>query len=204
MTESGWQDHPDTGPSPAAADSWFTPPERADTGLAPQFTPLEQGDTELAAAPPAGRHAPRPETDGMPEVTALRPPAEEHDVPRTSWPAPAEPRATESSATESSATEPWVAEPRAAEPRAPESPATESRAAEPPAVDTPGTADRTAPVPVADAPVADARTAVGSAVPAGQAEPTRERYPDRLFLVRLLVVIVVAALMGSVLVLLLR
>ena len=157
VTESGWQDHPDTGPSPAAADSWFTPPERADTGLAPQFTPLEQGDAELAAAPPAGRHAPRPEADGMPAagVTELRPPAEEHDVPRTSWPALGEPRAAESSATESSATEPWVAEPRAAEPRAPESPGHRVPGGRTPRRSgIPGTADRTAPVPVADVPVA--------------------------------------------------
>jgi len=237
VTESGWQDHPDTGPSPAAADSWFTPPERADTGLAPQLTPLEQGDTELAASPPAGRHAPRPEADVMPAaaVTGLRPPAEEHDVPRMSWPAPAESLATEPSAPEPLATEPRAAQSPATEPRAAQSPATEPRAAEFPSTeprvagtpatdtlstgtagpagtlstgtlssDTAGPAERTAPVPVADVPVAPARSAVGSAVPPGSAKPTPERHPDRLFLVRLLVVIVVAALIGSVLVLLLR
>ena len=57
---------------------------------------------------------------------------------------------------------------------------------------------------MADVAVAPARTAVGSAVPAGPAKPTREWHSDRLFLVRLLVIIVVAALIGSVLVLLLR
>ena len=61
--------------------------------------------------------------------------------------------------------------------------------------DTAGPAERTAPVPVADVPVAPAGPG-----PAADAE----RHPDRLFLVRLLVVIVVAALIGSVLVLLLR
>ena len=59
-------------------------------------------------------------------------------------------------------------------------------------------------MPAADVSVAPARTAAGSAVPPRQATPTRERPSDRLFLVRLLVVIVVAALIGSVLVLLLR
>jgi hypothetical protein len=221
VTEPGWQDHPDSGPSPAAADSWFTPPERAETGLAPQFTPLEQGGTELAASPSAGRHAPRPEAGEMPAAgaTGFRPSAEEHAVPGTSWPAPGEYTAAEARATEAPATDAGAAdtpatdtpatdtgatETRATDTGATDTGATETRATDTRATDTWGTADRTAPVPVADVSVAPARTAVGSAVPAGPAKPTREWHSDRLFLVRLLVIIVVAALIGSVLVLLLR
>ncbi len=48
------------------------------------------------------------------------------------------------------------------------------------------------------------RPAAAHAVTPGAASPSRERRPDRLYLVWLLVVIVVAALIGSALVLLLR
>ena len=49
-----------------------------------------------------------------------------------------------------------------------------------------------------------ARTIADRAVPPGPVVPPRERRADRFYPVRLLVVIVVAALIGSVLVLLLR
>ena len=177
-TESGWQDHADTGPSPAAADSWFTPPEREDTGLAPQFALLEQGDTELAASPSAESSAAGPLAAGS--------------------------LAAGSPATGSLAADALGAGTLAAESPAAGTPAAGTLAADTLAAGTLDTADRTAPVPVADVSVAPARTAAGSAVPPRQATPTREQPSDRLFLVRLLVVIVVAALIGSVLVLLLR
>ena len=62
--------------------------------------------------------------------------------------------------------------------------------------------DRTMPV-LAQA-AAASRTAAGPAAPPGPVVPPREPRPDRLYPVRLLVVIVVAALIGSILVLLLR
>ena len=74
--------------------------------------------------------------------------------------------------------------------------------AETPAGDLPGAGDRTTPV-LAQAPAAS-RTTAGPAVPPGPVVPPREPRPDRLYPVRLLVVIVVAALIGSILVLLLR
>jgi hypothetical protein len=73
--------------------------------------------------------------------------------------------------------------------------------AESPAGDTPGAADRPTSV---LAPAATSRTIAGPAVPPGPVVPPSESRSDRLYLVRLLVVIVVAALIGSILVLLLR
>ncbi len=91
-------------------------------------------------------------------VTEWRPPAEEHDVPRTSWPALGEPRAAGASATQPLAAEFSVTEPRAAE----------SSATEPRAADTPGGRTR------------------ASRRPASRARPTgRHRYPWQTCLSRL-------------------
>jgi len=80
--------------------------------------------------------------------------------------------------------------------------------AETPASDPPGAADRTVPVltPVQAlaAAAAPSRTMTGPAVPPGPVIPPSEPRKDRMYPVRLLVVILVAALIGSVLVLLLR
>jgi len=78
--------------------------------------------------------------------------------------------------------------------------------AETPASDTPAATDRTTPVlsQAAAAPAAPPRTITGPAVPPGPVVPPSEPRSDRLYPVRLLVVIVVAALIGSILVLLLR
>jgi len=74
--------------------------------------------------------------------------------------------------------------------------------------DPPGAADRTMPVPAqavaAAAAAGPSRTVAGPAVPPGPVVPPGKPRPDRLYMVRLLVVIVVAALIGSILVLLLR
>jgi hypothetical protein len=88
--------------------------------------------------------------------------------------------------------------PRASWPAAAEAPA-----AEPQASDT-AAADRTMPVQAQAGTVAPARTIAGPAVPPGPVVPPGRSRSDRLYPVRLLVVIVVAALLGSILVLLLR
>jgi hypothetical protein len=76
-------------------------------------------------------------------------------------------------------------------------------AAEAPASDT-AAADRTMPVQAQAATAAPSRTIAGPAVPPGPVVPSGRSRSDRLYPVRLLVVIVVAALLGSILVLLLR
>ena len=76
-------------------------------------------------------------------------------------------------------------------------------AAEAPASDT-AAADRTMPVQAQAATAAPSRTIAGPAVPPGPVVPPGRSRSDRLYPVRLLVVIVVAALLGSILVLLLR
>ena len=76
--------------------------------------------------------------------------------------------------------------------------------AESPAGGTPGAADRPTSVLAPAAAAATSRTIAGPAVPPGPVVPPSKSRPDRLFLVRLLMVIVVAALIGSILVLLLR
>jgi hypothetical protein len=183
VIESGWQDHADSRPSPAGADSWFT---RRDLGTreaglsspdtdATQswFSPREPTETGLALPPPSGGRAGAAPADAglaAEEVAGFRSSAEGHAAPRTSRSAPAE---------------------------TPASPVT-------PAGDAHGTAERTALVPLQDVSAAPSHTADGSAEPPEPADPSLERRSDRLYPVRLLVVIVVAALIGSVLVLLLR
>ena len=76
--------------------------------------------------------------------------------------------------------------------------------AETPASDLPGADDRTTTVLAQATAAAPSRTIAGPAVPPGPVVPPGEPRPDRLYPVRLLVVIVVAALIGSILVLLLR
>ena len=105
-------------------------------------------------------------------------PREKPDDERT-WPAPAEAEGQ--------------ADPRAAWP-APRFRAATSREA----------ADRTIPVLAQVTAATPSRTTAGSAAPPGPVVPPSRRRPDRLYPVRLLVVVVVAALIGSVLVLLLR
>jgi hypothetical protein len=88
--------------------------------------------------------------------------------------------------------------PRASWPAAAEAPAVEARASDTAA------ADRTMPVQAQAAPAAPSRTIAGPAVPPGPVVPPGRSRSDRLYPVRLLVVIMVAALLGSILVLLLR
>jgi hypothetical protein len=165
------------GPDPSADDTetWFTPRERADGGLTlPEHDP----------APPQ-EHA-RPAVTGFWTPSAPAPPAPAAPAPAA--PAPAEIQRP------APPTAPELTIPRAAWP-AP---------AETPVGDTPGPTDRTASVLARAAVAAPSLTMAGRAVPPGPVIPPSQPRSDRLYLVRLLVVIVVAALIGSVLVLLLR
>jgi hypothetical protein len=155
----------ETEPSAAATDTWFTPrelaePQPAEREVAP---PQERS----GSAPSGGTGFWRPATAATGPADVQRPgpqPAQEHAIPRASWPA----------------------------------------AAEPPASDTPGAADRTTPVGAQASAALPSRTIAGPAVPPGPVVPPSRSRSDRLYPVRLLVVIVVAALIGSILVLLLR
>jgi hypothetical protein len=140
--------------SATATDTWFTPHERAEGGSAsPQPTEVSPQPTEVQRPGPS--------------------PAQDHAIPRASWPAAAEAPASD--------------------------PATADRATADRA-----TADRATPVRAQAATAAPARTVAGPAVPPGPVVPPGRSRSDRLYPVRLLVVIVVAALLGSILVLLLR
>jgi hypothetical protein len=83
-------------------------------------------------------------------------------------------------------------------------PASWPGSAEPPTTDTPAAAGRTTPVAAQASAAVPSRTMARPAVPPGPAGPPSKPRSDRLYPVRLLVVIVVAALIGSILVLLLR
>jgi hypothetical protein len=109
-----------------------------------------------------------------------------HAIPRTSWPAPAETPASDTPAA-ADRTTPILAQ-AAADRTTP--------------ILVQAAADRTTPILVQAA--AAPRTITPPAVPPGPVVPASEPRSDRLYPVRLLVVIVVAALIGSILVLLLR
>jgi hypothetical protein len=164
-------------PSAATPDSWFTPRETPEREQTRDAEPSPDAvDAWFTARERAGSGlTPTPPA----EVERPGPPVTEgHAIPRASWPEPTETRAS----------------------------------------DAPGPADRTMPVPVQAAPVpvqaapapvqaaavGPPRTKSGPAVPPGPVVPPSRSRSDRLYPVRLLVVIVVAALIGSILVLLLR
>jgi hypothetical protein len=150
--------------SSAATDNWFTPRETADPE--PTWSPAA---AEASAAVADTWFTPRERAEGgsasqPTEVQRPGPsPAQEHAIPRASWPA----------------------------------------AGETPTADT-AAGDRTMPVQAQAATSAPSRTIAGPAVPPGPVVPQSRSRSDRLYPVRLLVVIVVAALLGSILVLLLR
>jgi hypothetical protein len=151
--------------SSAATDNWFTPRETADPE--PTWSPAA---AEASAAATDAWFTPRERAEAgsaSPQPTEVqRPgpsPAQEHAIPRASWPAVAEAPASDTAA-----------------------------------------ADRTMPVQAQAATAASARTIAGPPVPPGPVVPPSKSRSDRLYPVRLLVVIVVAALLGSILVLLLK
>jgi hypothetical protein len=182
-TGSGRPDRAEDEPPAGAPDSWFARRETADRA---QTWPA--ADTEPSPAAPDTWFTPREPTDGGPTGSPPAEPPQERTGPAAAelvtgfW--------TPSAAAEGHAIS------RASWP-AP---------AETPASDTPAAADRTTPVfsQAAAVPAAPPRTITGPAVPPGPVVPPGEPRSDRLYPVRLLVVIVVAALIGSILVLLLR
>jgi Helix-turn-helix domain len=194
--EPGSPEPAETQASSAAADDWFTPQETTDPertwspaeGEPPAdatdnwFTPRERGEGGPASPQPAERDvAPPQEYSGsaVAGVTGFW-------TPTTTASGPAEGLRPGPSPTQEHA----IA--RASWPAAGESPAS----------DKPGAADRT--VPVLTPAAVPSRTIAGPAVPPGPVVPPSKSRSDRLYPVRLLVVIVVAALIGSILVLLLR
>jgi hypothetical protein len=190
-TESGRPAEIVDEPSAADPDSWFTPRERPDRertwdaepspGAAEAwFTPRERADTGLTPPPPAEppqEHAGPATTELITGFWTPSAASAPREVLRPGLP---------------SADEPAI--PRASWP-AP---------AETPTSDPPGAADRTMPILAQAATAAPSRTISGPAVPPGPVVPPSRSRSDRLYPVRLLVVIVVAALIGSILVLLLR
>ena len=183
---------PEAEPAPDASDDWFTPRQTADpeqtwSTAGPDssaddtdtwFTPRERTDGGLA----------RPERDLVPPQDPAGPTVTGFWTPSVAASAPAEVQRPAAPAA------PKLTIPRATWP-AP---------AETPADDTPGPTDRATSVLARAAAAAPSLTMAGPAVPPGPVIPPSERRSDRLYPVRLLVIIVVAALIGSVLVLLLR
>jgi hypothetical protein len=166
-------------PSAADPDSWFTPRERPDRE--------QTWDAEPSPAAAEAWFTPRERADsGLTPPSSAEPPQEHAGAATTElitgfW-------------TPSAAAKEGHAIPRASWPTA----------AETPASDPPGAADRTMPILAQAAAAAPSRTISGPAVPPGPVVPPSGSRSDRLYPVRLLVVIVVAALIGSILVLLLR
>ena len=181
-------DPPDAGraedePSAAGPDSWFTPRGTPD--------PERTWDAEPSPEAADAWFSPRERADSGLTPSSPAEPPQEHAGSATAelvtgfW-------------TPSAAATEGHAIPRASRP-AP---------AETPASDAPTAADRTKPIPAQVAAVAAAatppRTISGPAAPPRPVVPPSASRSDRLYPVRLLVVILVAALIGSILVLLLR
>jgi len=181
-TESGRPGRAEDEPA-AAPDSWFTPRE----------TPDHERTWDAEPSPEAADawFSPRERADSGLTPSSPAEPPQEHAGSATAelvtgfW-------------TPSAAATEGHAIPRASRP-AP---------AETPASDAPTAADRTKPIPAQVAAVAAAatppRTISGPAAPPRPVVPPSASRSDRLYPVRLLVVILVAALIGSILVLLLR
>jgi hypothetical protein len=185
----------DTEPSPEATDAWFTPRERSDDGLpqpAKHDAALEQEQTLVT-----GFWTPSNAASAPTEVqTPAPPPVENRTIPRASWttPAPAETSAGDPPGAADKTTPMLTQAGAGVPPRPMAEPAVPPRPMAEPALPS---------RPMAEA-ASSLRTIAGPAVPPGPVVPPSGRRADRLYPVRLLVVIVVAALIGSVLVLLLR
>ena len=176
-------DPPDAGraedePSAVAPDSWFTPRDTPD--------PEQTWDAEPSPGTGDGWFAPRERADSGPAPSAPEHPGPAAQPVTGFW---------TPSAAASAPTEPYAV-PRASRPAPAETPASASG--------KPAAADRTTPIVAQAAAAAPPRTISGPAVPPGPVVPPSKSRSDRLYPVRLLVVIVVAALIGSILVLLLR
>ncbi|HMD26738.1 MAG TPA: helix-turn-helix transcriptional regulator [Streptosporangiaceae bacterium] len=184
--EPGWQDQADAEPSP---DDWFVPRETTDreqtwssgdTQPSPAvadtwFTPLERNDD----GPVAAERDAAPSADSTPLVTGFWTPSTAAQSP-----APA------------SAAAPGLA------PAPAPAPAAAAAAAAP--APAPAAAEVRRPDPPQAEGLTMARTIAERAVPPGPVVPPSKPRADRSYLARLLMVMVVAALIGSVLVLLIR
>jgi len=181
--EPRWQDQADAEPSP---DDWFAPRETTDreqTG--------SSADTQPSSAVADTWFTPRERNDD--ELVAP-----EHDV---APPAESTPLVTGFWTPSTGA--PGLAPAPASAPAS--SPAVASAPASSPAVaSAPAPAEVRRPDPPQGEGLAMARTVAEHAVPSGPVVPPSERRADRFYPVRLLVIIVVAALIGSILVLILR
>lgn len=195
--EPGRQDRTEAKPASADGGGWFTPPEAPDREQA-----WPTADPDQSAAATDTWFTPHGRADGAlaRDAAPPSPSAQEHAGPAAAgvtgfW-------------------TPWAAAPAPAEARRPAPPtpghavprASWTAPADPSVGDTPGASDWATPVPAqaAGAGAAPSRTIAGPAVPPGPVVPPSEPRPERPYAVRLLVVIVVAALIGSILVLLLR
>jgi hypothetical protein len=175
--EPGWQDQADAEPSP---DDWFAPRETTDREQSGS-----SADTQPSPAVADTWFTPRERSDD--ELVApehdVAPPAESTPLVTGFW--------TPSTGAPGLAPAP--------------APAVASAPASSPAVTSaPAPAEVRRPDPPQGEGLAMARTIAEHAVPSGPVVPPSERRVDRIYPVRLLVIIVVAALIGSILVLILR
>jgi hypothetical protein len=186
--EPGWQDQADAEPSPAAPDDWFAPHETTER----QQT-WASADTQPSPGVADTWFAPRERADDglVPPERDVTSPAESAPLVTGFW--------TPSTAAQSPglAPAPGLA-PTPAPGLAPTAAPTAA-----PAV-TPASAEVRRPGPPQAEGLVMARTIAERTVPPGPVVPPSQPRADRFYPVRLLVVIVVAALIGSVLVLLLR
>lgn len=225
--ERTWSDADTELSSPATPD-WFTPREPAADGLTPAERDLEEhaGPTtarvtgfwtpSTATSAPASGLVSEPASEPAQVKRADPPSAHDRTIPRTDWPGTAETAASEPRASRVSAADRTmpVAAREAAAASLPPLAQTARVAAAPVLGQTARAASGSALGQTARAAsgsaggqmagAASARTIAGPAVPPGPVVRPSESRSDRLFLVRLLVIIVVAALVGSILVLLVR
>jgi hypothetical protein len=207
--ERTWSDA-DAEPSPAAPDDWFTPREPAADGLT-SAEPDPEGYAGSATTQVTGFWTPSAATSVPASGPAVQradpaspPSARDRTIPRAEWPGIAETPASEAPASGVSAADRTmpVAVREAAAASAPVLGQTAGAASAPALGQAPRPASALA---LGQAPgAASARTIAGPAVPPGPVVRPSASRSDRIFMVRLLVIIVVAALIGSVLVLLVR
>jgi hypothetical protein len=195
---------PDTARADALRRDPFSADWLEDTELAsrpdpdPESRSPEQAEAQASSAAPDNWFTPRETAD--PEPTWSPAAAEASAAVTDTWFTPREhaeggsasPQPTEVQGPGPSAAQEHAI-PQASWPAAAEAPASDAAAA-----------GRMMPVRAQAAAAAPSRTIAGPAVPPGPVVPQGRSRSDRLYPVRLLVVIVVAALLGSILVLLLR
>jgi hypothetical protein len=214
----------DVQPSRETADGWFIPRDRADDDLAlPEAAergvePVDENSEPTiigfwtpSAAASAPASAPVPASAPAPAPASASAPVPASASASTSASAPA-PTSASAPATSAPAEAQRPGPPSAADPTLPR--ASWTAAAESLTSDPPDATSRTAAGPAEVAvppsartiaePAASARTIAEPDAPPGPVVLPRQPRHDRLYPVRLLVVIVVAALIGSILVLLLR